>query len=211
MARAGRGPRRPEAAAGRDPSPRDHRPLPLEYIDTSFENASPLWYEPAPDGSILVHLLYDHERASPNRAAGHIHFRLHAPPGTRLILEFKNLDNVWNGQPGSVAPELQAVVVSEDGHRWQPQPTESLPGNRVRLSVTMPGPQLYVARVEPYRLSDLERLLTGAAPIRWSTSPALVNPSRDGRWICYASAAPTRPGVCSSAPAPIPGRRGATG
>ena len=48
----------------------------LEFIDTSFENASPLWYEAAPDGTVLVHLLYDHERSSPNRAAGHFHFRL---------------------------------------------------------------------------------------------------------------------------------------
>ena len=49
---------------------------PLEFIDTSFENASPVWYDFAPDGSVLVHLLYDHERSSPNRAAGHIHLQL---------------------------------------------------------------------------------------------------------------------------------------
>ena len=66
----------------------------LEFIDTGFENASPLWYEVAPDGTILVHLLYDHERSSPNRAAGHFHFRLHARPGSKLTLEFRNLDNV---------------------------------------------------------------------------------------------------------------------
>ena len=131
----------------------------LEFIDTSFENASPLWYETAPDGSIQVYLIYDRERASPNRAAGHIHFLLHAAPGTKLTLEFRNLDNVWNGQPGSVARELKTLVVSEDGREWTPVPTESLPENRVRLSVEMPGPRLYVARVEPYRLSDLARLL----------------------------------------------------
>lgn len=38
-------------------------------------------------------------------------------------------------------------------------PLESLPDNRVRLTVVMPGPKLFVARVEPYRLSDLEKLL----------------------------------------------------
>ena len=38
-------------------------------------------------------------------------------------------------------------------------PTESLPGNRVQLHVEMRGPKLYVARMEPYRLSDLTRLL----------------------------------------------------
>jgi len=134
---------------------------PLEFIDTSFENASPVWYEFAPDGTVLVHLLYDHERSSPNRAAGHIHFQLHAKPGAKLTLEFLNLDNVWNGVSGSVARELKVVVVSEDGRNWKPIPLESLPENRVRLHVQMPGPRLYVARLQPYRLSDLERFLAG--------------------------------------------------
>src|SRR6266496_5509180 len=134
---------------------------PLEYIDTSFENASPVWYDFAPDGTVLVHLLYDHERSSPNRAAGHIHFQLQAKPGSRLTLEFRNLDNVWNCVSGSVARELKAVVISEDGRAWKSVSLESLPENRVRLHVEMPGPRLYVARVEPYRLSDLDRFLTG--------------------------------------------------
>src|SRR5690606_24153853 len=69
----------------------------LEFIDTSFENASPVWYEQATDGTILVHLLYDHERESPNRAAGHVHFLLHTKPGSKVTLEIRNLDNVWNG------------------------------------------------------------------------------------------------------------------
>jgi hypothetical protein len=37
-------------------------------------------------------------------------------------------------------------------------PTESLPGNRVQLRVTMKGSTLHVARLERYRLSDLDRL-----------------------------------------------------
>src|SRR5678816_2479804 len=90
----------------------------LEFIDTSFENASPLWYDFAPDGTINLHLLYDHERSSPNRAAGHLHFLLQAKPGSRLTLEFKNLENVWNGQPGSVVKELKTAVISQDGRDW---------------------------------------------------------------------------------------------
>jgi hypothetical protein len=130
----------------------------LEFIDTGFENASPLWYEV--DGEVIrINLLYDHERSSPNRAAGHIHFLVHARPGSKLTLEFRNLDNVWNGQPGSVAGELKTVTISEDGRVWRTVPTESLPGNRVRLTLEMRGPKLYVARIEPYRLSDLDRLL----------------------------------------------------
>ncbi|MBU6401802.1 MAG: hypothetical protein KGS61_15905, partial [Verrucomicrobia bacterium] len=134
---------------------------PLEFIDTSFENASPLWYDFADDGTVRVHLIYDHERASPNRAAGHFHFRLEAPTGAQLTIEFINLDNVWNGQPGSVARELKTAVISANDRDWQSVPLDGLPGDRVQLHVRMPGPKLYVARVEPYRLSDLDRLLAG--------------------------------------------------
>jgi zinc carboxypeptidase len=130
----------------------------LEFIDTSIENGSPLWYE-IRDNVIQINLLYDHERSSPNRAAGHIHFVLHARPGAALTLEFRNLDNVWNGQPGSVAAELKTVALSDDGKTWRTVPTDSLPGNRVQLRLTMAGPRLHLARIEPYRLSDLDRLL----------------------------------------------------
>jgi hypothetical protein len=139
------------------PAPAAH---PLQYIDTGFENASPLWYEVAADGTVEVHLLYDHERSSPNRAAGHFHFRLVTPTGSALTLEFKNLDNVYNGRKASVAGELRAAVVSVDGKSWRPVALEALPGDRVRLHVTMPAPALYVARVEPYRHTDLGRWLT---------------------------------------------------
>jgi hypothetical protein len=131
----------------------------LAFIDTSFENASPLWYDVAADGTIQVHLLYDHERAAPNRAAGHVHLLLQGTPGTRLTLEFLNLDNVWNGKSGSVARELKTVVVSTNGRDWQTLTTQALPTNRVQVTVEMPGPRLYLARVEPYRLSDLDRWL----------------------------------------------------
>jgi len=130
----------------------------LEFIDTSIENGSPLWYE-ITDNVIQINLLYDHERSSPNRAAGHIHFVLHGRPGAALTLEFRNLDNVWNGQPGSVAGELKSVAISDDDKTWKTVPTDTLPGNRVQLRVTMVGPRLHVARMEPYRLSDLDRLL----------------------------------------------------
>jgi hypothetical protein len=130
----------------------------LEFIDTSIENGSPLWYEIV-DNVVQINLIYDHERSSPNRAAGHVHFVLHGRPGAALTLEFRNLDNVWNGQPGSVAGELKTVAISDDGKAWRTVPTDSLPGNRVQLRVTMTTSRLHVARMEPYRLSDLERLL----------------------------------------------------
>jgi Zinc carboxypeptidase len=150
-------------ALARGPIDDDPRPS-LEYIDTAFENASPVWYELAPDGTTLVYLIYDHERGSPNRAAGHFHFRVHAKPGAVLTFELKNLENVYNGRQASVANELKAAVISQDGKGWTPAPLERLAGDRIRLTVTMPGPELYVARVEPYRLSDLEKWLASIRP-----------------------------------------------
>jgi len=131
----------------------------LTFIDTSVENASPLWYDVV-DDIVRIHLLYDHERASPNRAAGHIHFVINGEPGTSLTLEFLNLDNVWNGQPGSVAGELKAVAISDDeGKTWKTVSTDRLPNNRVQLRVALTSPTMHVARMQPYRLSDLDRLL----------------------------------------------------
>lgn len=131
----------------------------LNFIDTSIENASPVWHETDRDGVIRVHLLYDHERDSPNRAAGHIHFKVDATPGAKLTFEFVNMDNVWNSTPGSIARELKAMVISTNGVDWKSVPTETLPTNRIRLHIEMPGPSLHIARVEPYRISDLEKFL----------------------------------------------------
>lgn len=141
-----------------DPAP-TAPPASLEFIDTSFENASPLWYESAEDGTVLVNLLYDQERLSPNRAAGHFHFRIQAAKGQKLTLELKNMANVWNSKAGSVAKEIKQVVVSQDGRNWTPVATESPEEGRVRVTLEMPGDSLFVARAEPYRVSDLNRFL----------------------------------------------------
>src|SRR5205823_14359424 len=72
-------------------------PSGLEFIETDFENASPVWYEVATDGVVNVYLHSDNERGASNRASGHIHFLLNAAPGAKFTLEFKNLDNIYNG------------------------------------------------------------------------------------------------------------------
>lgn len=134
-------------------------PAPLDFIDTSFENASPLWYEFAPDGTVIVNLNYDQERLSPNRAAGHFHFRIQAAKGRKITLELRNLANVWNSRAGSVAKEIKQVVISEDGKNWTPVPTVFPEPDRVLVTLEMPGGSLFVARAEPYRVSDLNRFL----------------------------------------------------
>ena len=70
----------------------------LEFIDTSFENASPLWHEFAADNSVQVHLLYGQQRNSPNRAAGHFHFLLPAKNGLRIDVEGRAQDCLFSNK-----------------------------------------------------------------------------------------------------------------
>jgi len=148
--------RRPARAPGGSPD------IGLEFIDQSFENASPLWYAVEGDGTVAVNLSYDQERSSANRAVGHIYFQIQARPGAKFILEFRNLENIYNGRPASVTRELKTLVVSTNRTQWQPLATEVTANGRVRLPVEMPGSRLFVARVQPYGIPDLERLLAFA-------------------------------------------------
>lgn len=132
----------------------------VDFVDTSIENASPLWYEFDSSGTLQIFLVYDHERSSPNRAAGHFHFKIVGKPNATVHLELNNLNNVWNGNAASVAPELKSAVVSDDGSTWSSIATNVSKDNRVTMQLTLSKTgELYVARVEPYRLSDLDRLI----------------------------------------------------
>lgn len=131
---------------------------PLHYINTSFENASPLHWEIGPDGAVHVYLVYDHERSSPNRANGHWFFEVQAVPGAELTFVLHNFDNVWNGRRGSPLDNRTIGFVSEDARTWRVIRAETTKDNCLRFGVTVRTGSLYVARLEPYRLSDLEAL-----------------------------------------------------
>lgn len=133
-------------------------PQALRYINTALENASPLWWEIDPDGTVQVHLVYDQERSSPNRANGHWLFRVEAAPGSDVTLVLGPFANVWNGKPGGPTPEATISFVSDDGHQWRVIPAEPVLPHRLKLRLHLNGPSLDVARLEPYRLSDLEKL-----------------------------------------------------
>ncbi|MCA9196555.1 MAG: hypothetical protein KDA87_03415 [Planctomycetales bacterium] len=146
-------------AIGQTPSQPADPVRTVDYIDTSFENASPVWYEFDSNRTIQVHLLYDHERYSPNRAAGHFHFRVHAKPGSVIRIEFNNLENVWNGKKASVAKELKAAAISHDGKTWKTIGMFTTDDGRAGLEVTLESDSVFVARIQPYRVSDLDKML----------------------------------------------------
>lgn len=131
----------------------------LSFIDTSIENASPLYWELDEAGETQVYLLYDHERDSPNRAAGHWHFRVEGKPKANVRLVLNNFRNVWNGKTGVPVSEKSIAYISTDGKNWQVVNAKLLPpGDRVELNLELPDSgSLFVARLPPYRLSDLEQ------------------------------------------------------
>lgn len=143
----------PQSQAVRNPD------VGLEFINTSFENASPLHWEIDAKGRIQIFLVYDRQRSSPNRASGHWHFQLQGKPGAKLTLVLNNLDNIWNRIKASPISDRPITFVSANGRDWQPIRGIPLAGRRVQFSIQMPGQSLYVARLEPYRLSDLAKLI----------------------------------------------------
>ncbi len=132
---------------------------PLIYIDTSFENASPVDWSFGASGEVIVNLMYDHQRGSPNRAAGHIFFAVEAPAESVVRLVLQRFDNVYNGKPGSPVSDRTVLRVSADGKAWKPIAAQyDKTANQLTVDLPMPVGRVFLARLEPYRLSDLEEL-----------------------------------------------------
>jgi hypothetical protein len=131
---------------------------PIKYINYSIENGSPVFWENQDDGSILVSLMYDHERNSPNRAAGHWHFQVFADKGSQVKLVLQNFDNIWNGKVGSPIHDNTTSYISTDGKTWKDIPTNKTKNNQMEIDLTMTADSMFVARLEPYRISDLDNL-----------------------------------------------------
>ena len=130
----------------------------FKYINYNFENGSPLFYEVQADSSVLISMIYDNERNSPNRAAGHWHFQVLATKGSEMKLVLQNFDNIWNGQHGYAIEDETSCYLSVDGKNWQAIETTMTPEHRLEIDFIMPDDSVYVARLEPYRISDLEKL-----------------------------------------------------
>lgn len=133
---------------------------PLTFINTNFENASQLDWEIDKQGIVQVTLNYDHERSSPNRANGHWHFQVIAKKGSRLTLILKDFRNIWNGMPGVPISGKTNTLISEDGRNWRVIPAELYQGSQLKFDLEMVSDKLYVASVEPYRISDLDKFLS---------------------------------------------------
>ncbi len=131
------------------------------YISYFIENGSPLDWNVKPDGTVHIQLLYDHERNSPNRACIHWNFLIEAEKGSEQVLVIRGFENIWNGQPGSAIDNRTSCYVSPDGKSWKPVETEKISDGELKVRISMESESMQVARLQPYRISDLQQLFKG--------------------------------------------------
>lgn len=128
------------------------------YINNQIENGSNLNWDIAEDGTVNIYLAYDYERESLNRAFDHWHFLLEAEAGSAITLMFHNFNEIYNGKHIPFGTWIMDCVSSPDNQVWSHIPVEWLDGDRMKVEVHMESDSLYLARVEPYRLSNLQDL-----------------------------------------------------
>lgn len=129
------------------------------FVHTGFENASPMNWRIDSAGRVVGSLVYDHERFSRNRAVNHFHFRIESAVGTEVTVILENFDNIWNNRFASDLSERSRYVVSFDNNKWESRSIEALPGRRMLFKLKMEAPYAYIASVEPYQISDLDKML----------------------------------------------------
>jgi hypothetical protein len=132
----------------------------VKYINTSFENASQVDWKVDSNNVVEIGLIYDHERSSANRANGHWHFQVQAEPGTDATIILKNFENIWNNTPGFPVSGKTNCMISKDGRKWTHVPGEFTPEKYLKFKIHMDTDKLYLASVEPYRISDLEKFIS---------------------------------------------------
>lgn len=132
---------------------------PLIYIDNSFDNASHFNWKLGTDGVINIFQQYDHERKTFNRANEHWHFKIEAKPDSNLTLILNNFNNIYNGRIYFNNRDIETCVVSTDHKTWKHIPVEILDGNRAKITVHMEADSLFVASVEPYGVTNLNKML----------------------------------------------------
>jgi Zinc carboxypeptidase len=140
----------------------------VSYVDCFFENASPLSWKIQGDTILKVFLLADYERESLNRQTDHWYFKLDAEKGShvRIILS-KMMADVYNGNLATNWWNFKndiSCYISYDQKTWEAVRTSKLPNMELLVDFMMKGESVYIARMPPYTISDLENLKKRIVP-----------------------------------------------
>lgn len=138
---------------------------PSLWVDTYFENGSPLRWESPAEDQIEFAPLHDHERFKPNRQMTHWNFKLRCTRdqlGKTITLRIADTFNVWNGRPASGVSKFKlALAVSSDGQTWKRIVSEEHAEDAafIEFKVPLESECTQIARVVPYTDADLQAAL----------------------------------------------------
>jgi|WetSurMetagenome_2_1015567.scaffolds.fasta_scaffold04781_4 hypothetical protein len=136
--------------------------LNIRFIDSFFENASPVSWKIQGDTLVKIFLPADYERESLNRQTDHWYFKLEAVKGThvKLVLS-KMMADVYNGKLAANWWNFKndiSCYISYDKKNWEAIKTSKLPAMDLLIEFIMKGESVYIARMPPYTISDLENM-----------------------------------------------------
>jgi hypothetical protein len=140
----------------------DNNKISIKFIDYFFENASPLCWKVQGDSAVKISLMPDFDNQNLNRQTDHWYFKLSANNNSHVRLIFsKMLPDVYNGNPATNWWNFKDDVscyISYDQKTWESVRTSKLPNMEIMADFTMKGESVYIARIPPYTISDLENL-----------------------------------------------------
>jgi hypothetical protein len=133
------------------------------FIDTYYENASPLKWEQNEDGVIDIDMIHDHARFSPNQQFTHWNFKIEIPEehiGESVKLRVRPINCCWNGTvvPALGRPEL-VTAISYDGKNWENLQCE-IPENSelgMEFNIKLKSKTTQLARLVPFTDSMLQK------------------------------------------------------
>ena len=135
------------------------------FIDTYYENASPLKWEQNEDGVVDLDVIHDHGRFSPNQQFNHLNFKIIVPPeevGARLTVRIRPIMFCGNlKRKPSMSGERNVVTVSHAPGEWETviaQRSDS-PDVAVEFDLILRSETTQVADIVPYTNMQLQSLL----------------------------------------------------
>lgn len=126
------------------------------YVNTAFENGSPLDWEVTSEGVLELWPQFDYEHGPQgNRQLTHWHFRLHGEAGQTLRLRMPPRENIYGGRRGPAFVARTGNSLSADGVHWQPFSWELDEDKGLAAEIVLAADVVHIARIEPYTTRHL--------------------------------------------------------
>jgi hypothetical protein len=134
----------------------------IRFVDSFFENGSPICWNMQGDTLLKISLLPDYERESRNRQTTHWHFRIEADSGKNIRMSISKMVNeVYNGSAAKDWWDNNHPIscyISFDRKKWIPVMTKLYGERELLVDFKMEKNIVWVSRLPVYTISDLENL-----------------------------------------------------